>query len=282
MNQMTDGEHWPAMPTDEELTRISGALIAAGRNALPIKIEGAPLASTNPRRDLVHIEADEPAFVRMWLAASLHRTLDGYEATLVLRDSGLDLDARAHVRIAFEHLCAFAWIAATPSDKTRPLRIGRYGMAFYEKQMVELSQHHELSESQLRELGFAIQINKSKLKKPPSARALREELDRDWSGSLPEIQPDSPSSFSSWYSYLFRGASAFVHPTSAGIEPSFLRARPIVVEPSRRRERRLLELCAAYLSVAIAVASLSCPDLIDEGVLQNLSELCRSPGAEPN
>lgn len=81
-DQMTDGEHWPAMPTDEELTRISGALITAGRNALPVNVEGAPLESANPRRDLVHIEADEPAFVRMWLAALLHRMLDGYEATL--------------------------------------------------------------------------------------------------------------------------------------------------------------------------------------------------------
>lgn len=115
----------------------------------------------------------------MWLAALLHRTLDGYEATLLLRDSGLDLDARAHIRIAFEHLCAFAWIAVAPSDKTRPLRIGRYGMAFYEKQMVELSRHHELSESQLRELGFATQVNKTNLSKPPSARALCEELDQD-------------------------------------------------------------------------------------------------------
>jgi hypothetical protein len=106
-----------SQPTDEELTRISGALIAAGRNALPIKIEGVPLASTNPRRDLVHIEADEPAFVRMWLAALLHRTLDGYEATLVLRDSGLDLDARAHIRIAFEHLAVASLSCADLIDE---------------------------------------------------------------------------------------------------------------------------------------------------------------------
>lgn len=147
-------------------------------------------------------------------------------------------------------------------------------MEFHERSMLELSQHYELTEAQRKELGFAIQFNESELKKPPSARKLCEELDRDWSGTLPMLEPGRARSFSAWYSYLFRGASAFVHPTSAGIEPMLTRTRGLfVIEPSRRRERKVLELCAMHLSVAIAVASLKCPDLIDELPLQAVADL---------
>lgn len=261
-------------PTDEELLRVAVALIDAGRAALPIQIEGIPLRSDDSRSQLTSMEANRADFVRLWLAGLLQRVLDGYDATLLLREERLDLDARGHIRIAFEHLCAFAWIAAEPGDTTRPLRIGRFGMEFYERSMLELSQHHKLTEAQLRELGFAIQFNKSELKKPPSARALCEELDREWSEALPMLEPGGAQSFNAWYSYLFRGASAFVHPTSAGIEPMLIHTPGLfVVEPSRRQERRVLELCAAHLSVAIAVASLSCPDLIDEAPLQALGDL---------
>ena len=274
-----DGEEiWPSAPTDEDLLRVAVALIDAGRATLPIQIEGLPLGLGDPRRQLTSMEANRADFVRIWLASLLQRVLDGYDATLLLREERLDLDARAHIRIAFEHLCAFAWIAAEPEDTTRPLRVGRFGMEFYERSMLELSQHYKLTETQMKELGFAVQFNESELKKPPSARQLCEELDHDWGGTLPMLEPGGAKSFSSWYSYLFRGASAFVHPTSAGIEPMLVRARGLfVIEPSRRRERKVLELCAMHLSVAIAVASLKCPDFIDEAPLQALADLRLHP-----
>jgi hypothetical protein len=212
------------------------------------------------------------------MGALLQRTLDGYEATLLLRDAGLDLDARAHIRVAFEHMCAFAWICARPTDPERPLRIARYGMGFFEKQIVEMAhQQYAPSDPQLRELGFAVQVNRSDLGRPPSAKKLCAELDVAWVGRLPELNAGTQSSFSAWYSYLFRGASAFVHPTSAGIEPLLGRAPgAFLIAPSRVRQRRVLELCAMHLSVAIAVASLSCPDMIDVGPLQRLDDMDQS------
>jgi hypothetical protein len=172
-------------------------------------------------------------------------------------------------------MCAFAWTCARPTDSERPLRIARHGMGFFEKQIVEMAhQQYAPSDPQLQQLGFALQVNQSDLSQPPSAKQLCAELDEAWVGRLPELNTGTQRSFSAWYSYLFRGASAFVHPTSAGIEPSLERAPgAFLIAPSRVRQRRVLELCAMHLSVAIAVASLSCPDMIDEAPLQRLDDM---------
>jgi len=211
-----EGQQGAAIPTEADLEKTARALLAAGRAVLPIKIDGIPLKAGSSKRHFTHIEVSDTNFVRMWLASLLHRTLDAYESTLLLWEKRLDLDARAHIRIGFEHLCAFAWVAANPADTDRPLRIARHGLEFYERQMTEMSKHRELSEHHLRELGFAIDVNQTDLRKPPSARNLCAELDRDWTGRLPEIQPDGATSFSAWYSYLFRGASAFLYASDLG------------------------------------------------------------------
>jgi hypothetical protein len=275
LSQSDEEVELPTDPTDDELDRVARSLLSAGRANLPLKIEGEPLSPDDPHRHFTHIKLDTPEFVRMWMGALLQRTLDGYEATLLLRRAALDADARAHIRIAFEHLCAFAWVSANPSDPEPPLRIARHGMGFFEQQLVEMAhQQHPLTDAQLRELGFAIQVNQSDLKKPPSARDLCAELDDAWVGRLPELAKGTQRSFGAWYSYLFRGASAFVHPTSTGIEPSLVRAPgAFFVTPSRVRQRRVLELCAMHLSIAIGLASLACADLIDESPLQGLGNM---------
>lgn len=136
------------------------------------------------------MEAHRADFVRLWLASLLQRVLDGYDATLLLREERLDLDARAHIRIAFEPLRVCLDRGGTgrydPTTTDRALRNG-----VYERSMLELSQHYELTEAQLKELGLALQFNTSELKKPPSARELWEELDRDWSGTLPGVRARS-------------------------------------------------------------------------------------------
>jgi hypothetical protein len=223
---------------------------------------------------LIHIELDPANFVRMWMAGLFHRAIDGYHATLALREIELDVDARAHMRIAFEHLCAFAWVAAEPENIGRPLRIARFGMEFQGRHFEELARFYTLTESQLRELGFATQIEESKLKKPPPARVICEELDREWGGKLPSMDAGTSASFGAWYSHIFRGASAFVHPSSRGIEPLLFRSPGLfVLEPSRARELRILELCAMHLSVAVGIASLSYPELIHDGPLQEIADL---------
>lgn len=265
----------PVVQTEVEIERIADSLLSAGRANFPLKVEGEPLGPDDPHKHFTHVKLSNPSFVQMWMGALLQRTLDGYEATLLLRQAGLDADARAHIRIAFEHMCAFAWICASPSDPERPLRIAHHGMSFFEKQIVEMTyQQYSPSDPQLQELGFAIQVNQSGLMKPPSAKDLCAELDDAWVERLPELASGTQRSFSAWYAYLFRGASAFVHPTSAGIEPLLARAPgAFLITPSRARQPRILELCAMHLSVVIALASLVCPDLIDEGHLQNLGHV---------
>jgi hypothetical protein len=56
------------------------------------------------------------------------RALDGFRTTASLADSAFSADASAHLRIAYDHMVAFAWIAASPEDVERPLRIGRFGV----------------------------------------------------------------------------------------------------------------------------------------------------------
>jgi hypothetical protein len=119
----SDGEvELPTHPTDDELDRVARSLLSAGRANLPLKIEGEPLSPDDPHRHFTHVKLGTPEFVRMWMGALLQRTLDGYEATLLLRQAALDVDARAHIRIAFEHLCAFAWVSASDGGPVKSMR----------------------------------------------------------------------------------------------------------------------------------------------------------------
>lgn len=85
----------PDNPTEDEIKQVVDSLLGAGRANFPLKIDGEPLSPDDPHRDFTHVKLGTEDFVRMWMAALLQRTLDGYEATLILREIGLDVDARA-------------------------------------------------------------------------------------------------------------------------------------------------------------------------------------------
>lgn len=92
------------------------------------------------------------------------------------------------------------------------------------------------------------------------------------SWSDPRTSPaDSTACFSYWYSHLFRGASAFVHPTARGIEPLYsLEATACVVRQAAEVPVRLLEILAMLASIQIGIASLATPWLVDASRLQEL------------
>ncbi len=85
-------------------------MLAVGRATSPIVVDASPVAPDDPDGLLVQAPADAAGLHRMWTAALFHRALDGYDAALVLWEARVDTEARAHCRIAFEHLISFAWI----------------------------------------------------------------------------------------------------------------------------------------------------------------------------
>ena len=227
-------------------------MLEVGRARLPVVIDAEPLAPNDADAVFVHAQTDVAGFHRMWAAALFHRALDGYDASLLLWKSHLDTEARAHCRIAFEHLVSFAWVVADPADIERPQRIIRYGFNFAAKQFREMARYATLSDQQLNELGLALHVNANDLRRPPSLPDLCKLLDAQAIPGLDRIG----ESFSAWYSHLYRGASAFVHPTAAGIQP-LITPMPgaFQVAPSRLRAPRVAEIIGGHLVALLLIAN---------------------------
>ena len=171
------GSAGPRALGPERLREEVHGMLRAGRAALPLLIPAEPLAPDDPDAVFVHAKTDDEGFHRLWATALLCRTLDGYDAVVRLHEARLDTEARAHSRVAFEHLVSFAWVVAKPEIIERPLRIGRYGMGFLERQRVEMAEYIELSQPQLQQLGLAIAVNRGSLPVPPRIQELCRELD---------------------------------------------------------------------------------------------------------
>lgn len=247
------------MPASEGLHDEVLSMLRAGRSALPVVVDAEPIAADNPDVGSVHAQADEAGFHRIWASALFHRALDGYDAVLRLYEAELDTESRAHCRIAFEHSVSFAWVVAKPEDVTRPLRVGRAGMVFFERQMAELHMSTGLSHLHLNELRLATAIDAENLRPLPQLDELCRDVDEELAGRV-----EMSESFGTGYSYLYRGASWFVHPTAAGIEPLIEHVPGgFQVAPSRGRRERVLEVLAGQLGAVLCIAKAEAPWLVE-------------------
>ena len=243
----------------EEIRRMLGV----GRSVLPLVIEAERVAPDDPGAVSEHAKTDDEGFHRLWATALFCRTLDGYDAVLRLHDARLDTEARAYCRIAFEHLLSFAWVVAKPEEIERPLRIARHGVGLLERQRVEMAEYIEFSGDQLQLLGLAIAPSRGPLPSPPQPQDLCRELDEELTPRIEVLRPGTSESFSAWYSYLYRGASAFVHPTSAGIEPLIEQVPGgFEVTSSRATADRVIEVVAGQLEAALVIAREAVPWLV--------------------
>ncbi len=231
-------------------------MLRTGRSALPVLIEAEPMVADDP--DSVHARADQAGFHRLWASALFHRTLDGYDAVLRLYEARLDTECRAHCRVAFDHSVSFAWVVARPEDVTRPLRIGRAGMVFFERQKDELGLPHGVSHLELNELRLATAVDVGKLEPLPLLHQLCRDVDEELAGRV-----ETSESFVTGYSYRYRGSSWFVHPTSAGIEPLIEHVPAgFRVAPARGQPERILEVAAAQLQAVLRIAGAAAPWLL--------------------
>jgi len=223
----------PKKPSAVETEQVVEALLAAGYSRMPLRVPGTPVPQDHRDRKHISVWLDGDGGFRLWSAALHVRTLDAFRATLLLAREVLDADARAHLRIGFDHMLAFAWIAAEPDDLARPIRIARYGFNFSEKQLMEMLKHDPDPMRHVDDLALILET-KDKVESPPNIREMCAELDRVWVPRLPGLRADSTACFSYWYSHLFRGASAFIHPTSRGIDPvSWTEDDAFLVGPAR-------------------------------------------------
>ena len=78
------------------------------------------------------------------------------------------------------------------------------------------------------------------------------------------LEAGTSESFSAWYSYLYRGASAFVHPTSAGIEPLIEQVPGgFQVTASRVMPDRVIEVVAGQLAATLMIAREAAPWILE-------------------
>lgn len=108
------------------------------------------LAQTRPALEVVLAdpatagEQRSPLY-RVWAAALFGRTIDAYDAVLCLHEARLDTDARAHTRIAFEHLVHFAWVVEAPDQTERAGRLHQHGARLADAHRPELAKYVDLA-----------------------------------------------------------------------------------------------------------------------------------------
>ena len=195
----------------DSLTRTAGvaearAFIEAGQSRFPLRVP-----------------AGDRALHRLWAGALYCRMLDGYDSALRLHEAGLDSDARALVRIGFEHLVAFAWLVAVPDDPKRVQRLARPNGG-------------------------------STPGRPPPTSVLCRELDAELPSQLGALQVRS-SLFSYWYEEIYRAGCGFVHPSQLGLSPLIAQsAGGGVVSPWRDAPGGLGQILENHLRAAAEIA----------------------------
>jgi hypothetical protein len=265
----TGGAEWEASNLrarglgPEQLREEIRVMLRAGRGVLPLLIAAERVAPDDSHAVREHAKIDDEGFHRLWATALFCRTLDGYDAVLRLHEARLDTEARAYCRIAFEHLLSFAWVVAKPEDPERPLRIARHGMGLLERQRVEMAEYIEFSGDRFQLLGLAIAPNRGPLPSPPQPQDLCRELDEELAPRIEVLRAGTSESFSAWYSHLYRGASGFIHPTSAGIEPLIEHVPGgFQVASSRAAPDQVIEVVAGQLAATLMIAREAAPWLV--------------------
>jgi hypothetical protein len=82
---------------DSQLRREIEVMLRLAQARPAIRVRQPATDSITEARD------DHERLHRVWAAALFCRTIDAYDAVVRLHDARLDIDARAHSRIAFEH-----------------------------------------------------------------------------------------------------------------------------------------------------------------------------------
>jgi hypothetical protein len=160
-------------PAIENVKAVAHELLQLAAERLPVEIEGTAVPDDHRDRRYTPLWLDEPAGHRYWMSALYVRALTAYESTLLLADSGLDPDARAHLRIMFDYLVAFGLLGIEPENAERSFRLIRYGSGFRERMLMEVAAQGSpgavVAPELLDDLALAIEVNE-KVKQPPSGR----------------------------------------------------------------------------------------------------------------
>jgi hypothetical protein len=244
----TNSHGRPALADEPALIEIRD-LLNRGRSAPSVVLEGSPTAGAG--REQVHPNLSDEAFHRLWTSALFYRTLDAFEATALLWEAALNTEAAAHCRIGFEHLVAFAWVIAAPGDLSRPMAIAKQGTDVAEKQRMEL----QPSDGEPSEGWLAISFNANNPPLPPSVGKRCVVLDAQLVPLVPGLNKESSRPFTTWYSYIFRGASGLVHPSPAGLVPLVKRVSgEFVVAPSTEVSTEVLKVVTDQLRATLLIA----------------------------
>jgi hypothetical protein len=151
-----------------------------------------------------------------------------------------------------------AWVVEQPGEVERPLRIHRHGSRLDDAHRAELAEYLKLvpAEDPLGQLSQRIEPPAPDWPAPPTLLELCRDLDRTLAPRIGSLRPGAIDSFSGWYAYLYRGASAFVHPSANGIRPLIEPvAEGLQVSPSRATPEGVLRVVAAQTATALLIAA---------------------------
>lgn len=150
-----------------------------------------------------------PAFI-----ARATRTMQALDA---LQDGLFNADASVLLRVLYDHMAMFAWVAVEPET-----RLPRLIAEDYRKRLVAQDRLERLGgptmPSDVR--AYFERQRDAITERLPNAEEVARQADEHWGRVLSEIFDASPVfTFYGMYSTIFRNASASVHPTVMGLHP---------------------------------------------------------------
>jgi hypothetical protein len=267
-----------ARPSIEILKEVAQELLRLATVRLPVRIEGTAVPDDHRDRRYTPLWLDEPSGHRYWMSALYVRTITAYESALLLADAGLDPDARAHLRIMFDYLVAFAWLAIEPENHERSFRLIRYGSGFRERMIMEVAEQSTpgsaASPELIDELALAIELNE-KVKQPPSVAQMCDEVDAHWRDLLSALGDEAI--FRRWHTLVYRGASGFLHVTATGMDAVVhAEGGAFIVQRPTSTIDRVYEIAVGLTAALLAIATHAAPWLVDDQTLAQVEHLVRA------
>jgi hypothetical protein len=204
------------------------------------------------------------AWWKMLLSAALLRMADTAEATLFLRPSGRDIDAMSLLRSLLEQVITFAWIMASPEERSVLWQEHARGQ--------RLKAHNDLSR-----FGSPILTDEEANEDKGALELLdvasrAQQADEYWQSRVAGLHPaGSLSSFRGLYASVYRIGSRSVHGEATALDNYISEGNkpPYMVHAAIPDDRRrAYALVAPLLGVAAVLACRFMP-MLDEGRIRS-------------
>jgi hypothetical protein len=189
----------------------------------------------------------------------VRRATQSLAAVIALRPGGFYSDAAVLTRTIFEHVTAFAWIAACPDERVRPwLKNDLRQRVAAHRELVQVGDGGLIAPEVIAQFEAYIGAVQDDL---PKTAQQAKAADEHWSRIL-DGQPDwkARGGFSGMYRVTYRHTSKFAHPTAIGLHPhltEFGRGIVVVGDEITDLDPSPFSFASSVLGMGLRVASIA-------------------------